>query len=266
VKTTDLTSIWNPKAKTKNVMPIITPAYPPFNSTFNVSKTTKDIILREMRKALKIMKRIRSKTAPWSRLFKKLDFLKAYRFYLKIDVLTNEYDHKRFFGFIESKLKKLISDFERYSTHPKYLIGLHPFMASYLLPDSDYSTCESFFFGLEILPRPDSIEEMVEDIPEEQQNIINLDQIINSFYVGLLPDDDAFQHMDFPKEEFPKNVNLRVKMIKREDIEGVIKGREAEEKDEDEGEMGGKREREDYTNDRDDRSDGRELKRVKVEE
>jgi len=89
-------------------MPIITPAFPAFNSTFNISETTKGILMKEMRKALNVLRRIRKKQVPWERLFKKLDFLKAYRWYLKIDVLVNDYDHKRFYGFIESRLKKLI--------------------------------------------------------------------------------------------------------------------------------------------------------------
>ena len=126
-------------------MPIITPAYPPFNSTFNVSKTTKNIILKELRKGLDIMKRIRDKKAPWKRLFKKLNFYKAYRYYLKIDVLTNDYDQKRFFGFIESKLKKLIFEFERYEQNFGYYqdpripeITVHPWMNTVKLKDPDY--------------------------------------------------------------------------------------------------------------------------------
>jgi len=149
--------VWNAKNKTKNIMPIITPAYPAFNSTFNVSKTTKNIILKELRKGHDIMKKILAGEASWRRLFKKLDFLKAYRYYIKIDVLTSNYDHQRFFGYIESKLKKLIAEFEKYETscsafrdfrYPE--ISLHPWMHSYQLSDPKYTICESFFFGIDM--------------------------------------------------------------------------------------------------------------------
>lgn len=136
--------MWSINKKTKNVMPIITPAYPVFNTTFNVSKTTKNIILKEFKKAKEVVRRILDKTIPWNRLFKKLDFLKAYRYYLKIDVLTKNYDHQRFFGYVESKLKKLILEFEKYEASIAYSgylipeISIHPWMTSYELSDSKY--------------------------------------------------------------------------------------------------------------------------------
>jgi hypothetical protein len=241
VKTTDLTSIWNPKNKSKNVMPIITPAYPPFNSTFNVSKTTKNIILKEMSKSLKIMKRIREGKAPWNRLFKKLDFLKAYRFYLKIDVLTKDYDQKRFFGFIESKLKKLIQEFEKYEQGAEYYqdpripeVSLHPWMNTYKLKDPNYTECETFFFGIDLkkrqipegedAPQPEEKEKSVDgvEVVEQDYSTIVLDDVINQFYAGLLPDDENFQHLDFPKDEFPHNVNIRLKVVRREDIPIIL--------------------------------------------
>lgn len=127
-------------------MPIITPAFPAFNSTFNVSLTTKAIILKEMRKSLDIMHRIRDGKCSWARLFKALPFFKAYRYYLKIDILTNDYDEKRFVGFIESKLKKLIQCFEDYYKYAGYtysgldypIISLHPWMDSKKLTDPKY--------------------------------------------------------------------------------------------------------------------------------
>jgi len=254
VKTTELTSIWNAKSKSKNVMPIITPAYPSFNSTFNVSKTTKTVILREMSKGLKVMKRIIDGEAPWTRLFKKLDFLKAYRFYLKIDVLTKDYDQKRFLGFVESKLKKLIQEFERYEQSQAYYedprvpeVALHPFMNTYQLTDPNYTDCETFFFGVELkkreIPEEDSkvAEEKLEDAEakeektvkegEDDYTTINLDQVINGFYANLLPDDESFQHMDFPKTEFPHNVNIRVKVVRREDIPAILNPPEVKEEE-----------------------------------
>lgn len=95
-------------------MPIITPGFPAFNSTFNVSNTTKNIIIKEFQRASDIMTKIMDKELAWDGLFKKLDFLNEYRFYLKIDVLTMKIDDQKFLGYIESKLKKLVLEFEKY--------------------------------------------------------------------------------------------------------------------------------------------------------
>ena len=105
VKITKISSIWNPLYKSKNIMTIVTPGFPAFNSTFNVSNTTKNIILKEFQRASELMIKIANKELPWNRLFEKFDFLNEYQFYLKIDVLTNKYDDQKYLGYIESKLK-----------------------------------------------------------------------------------------------------------------------------------------------------------------
>lgn len=69
-------------------MPIITPAVPAQNSSYNVTLTTKAVLLREFTKAHSVMRRILKGEVSWNRLFKKLDFFKAYQSYLKVDILT----------------------------------------------------------------------------------------------------------------------------------------------------------------------------------
>lgn len=59
-------------------MPIITPASPAQNSSYNVMVTTWEIIIWEFEKAAKVVSRILNGSAPWSWLFKKLDYFKAY--------------------------------------------------------------------------------------------------------------------------------------------------------------------------------------------
>lgn len=290
VKTTDLNTIWNPKTKSKNVMPVITPAYPSFNSTFNVSKTTKNVMLKEMRKALNVIKKIQNKEVGWDRLFKKLNFLKAYRFYLRIDVLVNNYDQKSFFGFVESKLKKLIQFFENYEDEAQYYpdytlpeVSLHPWMNTYQTYHPDYSNCESFFFGLDFKEREgvaelkkelkeqekqkkaeqkqddsqekrdgqtpsddqakleptsnhqendqkDSQEESKKIQEEDDTEKLPLDHIINKFYDFLLPDDENYPTMDFPKDDFPQNVNVRITVVRREQIPKLLEEKEEMEK------------------------------------
>ena len=63
-------------------MPIITPAFPSQNATYNVSLSTMRSILTEFDKAWKITEALVNKQGSekltWKRLFKKFPFFKAY--------------------------------------------------------------------------------------------------------------------------------------------------------------------------------------------
>jgi len=49
---------WNPAESKKDLMPIITPMFPSFNTSYNVSKTTREVLIREIRKAYSVIQRI----------------------------------------------------------------------------------------------------------------------------------------------------------------------------------------------------------------
>ena len=45
----------------------------------------------------------------WKRLFKKFNFFKAFNHFIQIQILSNsEENHKKWTGFIESKIRKLL--------------------------------------------------------------------------------------------------------------------------------------------------------------
>ena len=56
--------------------------------------------------------------------------------------------------------------------------------------------------------------------PHESSEI-KIDDIINNFYDSLLPN-EATIIPDFPKEQFPHNVNLRIKVVRREEINDIL--------------------------------------------
>jgi len=64
------------------LFPIITPAFPSMNSTYNVNATTRNAMLTEMEKAMHItshiMKNKPNSKITWKRLFKKFPFFRAY--------------------------------------------------------------------------------------------------------------------------------------------------------------------------------------------
>lgn len=69
--------VWDPRinaADRYHLMPIITPAYPQQNSTFNVSKSTKQIIQAEFMRGHQIVEEIMMGKATWPKLFEEQNF------------------------------------------------------------------------------------------------------------------------------------------------------------------------------------------------
>lgn len=77
---------------TRDLMPIITPAFPAQNSTHNVSESTKKVMMTEIEKAHIIVKEIQEvkddSIISWQRLFKKFPFFKAFNHFIQITVLS----------------------------------------------------------------------------------------------------------------------------------------------------------------------------------
>ncbi len=80
--------VWNPKqypADFAHLMPIITPAYPSMCATHNITHSTKEIIIRELKRGGAIADRVMTNKAPWKELFGKHSFFtEGYRYYLSI--------------------------------------------------------------------------------------------------------------------------------------------------------------------------------------
>ena len=68
-----------------DIMPIITPAFPSQNATYNVSRSTKNAMLTEFQKGLKITEALLkgdSHQISWRRLLKKFNFFRAYQHFI----------------------------------------------------------------------------------------------------------------------------------------------------------------------------------------
>ncbi|KAI5808495.1 Poly(A) polymerase central domain-containing protein [Peziza echinospora] len=120
--------VWNPRiyaSDRHHLMPIITPAYPSMCATHNITKSTKEIIMREMNRAAEIVDKIMLGQEEWSALFKKHEFFtKGYRYYLAIVAASKDPDSQLLWsGMVESKLRLLVMNMEKLDT-----ISLaHPF-------------------------------------------------------------------------------------------------------------------------------------------
>jgi len=74
-------------------MPIITPAYPSMCATHNITKSTKSIIIREMKHAAEIMDGIMVGNLSWDKLFERHSFFtNGYRSYLSVVAAAKDKD------------------------------------------------------------------------------------------------------------------------------------------------------------------------------
>lgn len=109
--------VWDPRINVPDryhLMPIITPAYPQQNSTFNVSESTKKVMLNEFDRGMAITEEIMLGTATWDRLFEAPSFFYRYRHFIVLLVSSqNADDHLEWCGLVESKVRILVGHLER---------------------------------------------------------------------------------------------------------------------------------------------------------
>ncbi|XP_005097913.1 poly(A) polymerase beta [Aplysia californica] len=97
-----------------HLMPIITPAYPQQNSTYNVTQSTRTIIMDEFHEGLNVVTHIYEGREEWSRLFEPSDFFHKYRHYIVVKASAEEEPHYlEWKGYVESKIRLLVGNLER---------------------------------------------------------------------------------------------------------------------------------------------------------
>lgn len=110
-------AVWDPRINIQDryhLMPIITPAYPQQNSTFNVSSSTSKVIQNEFKEGMEITDEIMLGNAEWEKLFQTPNFFLKYRHFIVLLVSSaTADDHLEWCGLIESKIRILIGNLER---------------------------------------------------------------------------------------------------------------------------------------------------------
>uniref|UniRef100_A0A182K1W5 Poly(A) polymerase n=1 Tax=Anopheles christyi TaxID=43041 RepID=A0A182K1W5_9DIPT len=109
--------VWDPRVNVQDrfhLMPIITPAYPQQNSTFNVSSSTRKVMLMEFTRGMQITDDIMMGKQLWEKLFEAPSFFYRYRHFIVLLVTSsNADDHLEWCGLVESKIRYLIQNLER---------------------------------------------------------------------------------------------------------------------------------------------------------
>ncbi|XP_077521971.1 poly(A) polymerase hiiragi isoform X5 [Amblyomma americanum] len=127
--------VWDPRVNVADrfhLMPIITPAYPQQNSTFNVSVSTLTIMRQEFKQGLAITDEIMLRRSDWMKLFEPPNFFGKYKHFIVLmaSTLSKEH-HLEWYGLVESKIRILISNLER-----------HPYIALAHVNPESFPPCE----------------------------------------------------------------------------------------------------------------------------
>jgi len=128
--------IWNPltsQVDKFDLMPIITPAYPQYNSTTVVFTSTRALMTKEFEKALDICNKILNLETNWSSLFLPSTFLSDYRHYLTVGICSESGDvFNKWESLVAAKLRSLAKGLERNHQSIDFCV---PFTKSFKIKD-----------------------------------------------------------------------------------------------------------------------------------
>lgn len=102
------------KGDSFHLMPIITPAYPSMCATHNITRSTKQVIQRELKRGGNITDQIMMGKIPWKNLFEKHTFFtQDYKRYLSVvSASTTKEAQLLWSGLVESKVRLLVVSLE----------------------------------------------------------------------------------------------------------------------------------------------------------
>ncbi|KAF4349650.1 hypothetical protein F8388_019610 [Cannabis sativa] len=141
--------IWDPRRYHRDryhLMPIITPAYPSMNSSYNVSSSTLQILSEEFQRGNDICMAMESnkEDLEWDTLFERFSFFKAYNNYLQIDInAENGDDLRQWKGWVESRIRQLTLKIEK---HTLNMLQCHPHPGDFSDKSKPFHC--SYFMGL----------------------------------------------------------------------------------------------------------------------
>ena len=121
--------VWSQNQLTQECMPIITPAYPAMNSSYNVNLHGREVMVTEWRRGAEIIKSINDgfKSASkklkrklpdddtideaYNKLFEPSDFFVKYHHYLRCNIIGGQDEGPAisYIGFVESRLRRLVT-------------------------------------------------------------------------------------------------------------------------------------------------------------
>ena len=111
--------VWNPKLHASDryhLMPIVTPSFPCMNSTYNVTETTKRILISEFARGAEVMGAFaeeKGSETVLNKLVRSPPFLSLFNYYIVVDVYCgSETAFNKLKGFVESRVRMFLKYLE----------------------------------------------------------------------------------------------------------------------------------------------------------
>jgi len=108
--------VWDPRINFQDrfhLMPIITPAYPQQNSTYNVTVSSRTIMQEAFKNGLDVTNEIKEGKADWAKLFEPPNFFLRYKHFIVLLTMSISEHHLEWVGLVESKIRVLVGNLER---------------------------------------------------------------------------------------------------------------------------------------------------------
>lgn len=109
--------VWDPRFNPQDkyhLMPIITPAYPQQNSTYNTTYSTRSIMIDEIKRGFDVCQEIFAGKLEWTALFEPRNFFQKYKHFIVLIASTPVKDqYMDWVRLVESKIRHLVLSLEK---------------------------------------------------------------------------------------------------------------------------------------------------------
>ncbi|XP_018595700.2 poly(A) polymerase gamma isoform X1 [Scleropages formosus] len=214
--------VWDPRvnpADRYHLMPIITPAYPQQNSTYNVSTSTRAIVTEEFKYGLSVTEDILLGKADWSRLFEPPNFFQKYKHYIVLTAsASTEESHLEWIGLVESKIRVLVASLER----NEYITLAHVNPQSFPGSKDESDFVSMWFIGI-IFKKVENAESMNIDLTGDIQAFTDT-VYRQASNVNMLKDGMKIDAMHVKKRQLHQYLPPEVVQKKKKSIAEVSRG------------------------------------------
>lgn len=118
---------WDSKYHSKELMPILTPAFPQRNTAYHITASTRKIIVDEIRNGMTRTDEIIDGIFSWEILFQQYNFFERFSYFLVVNAISKSEFQKSWFSIVESKIRSFTKELEN-NIQVKFL---HVFPKSY---------------------------------------------------------------------------------------------------------------------------------------
>jgi poly(A) polymerase len=181
----------------RDLMPIITPAYPAQNSLRSASKSTKARMTQEFKRGFTLAKKSITEGEPWANLVKPSTFFNTYRKYVQVLVwAASRDDYQKWIGTVESRIRAFAQQIEVV----RFMTGAVPWPGHFDGADEEgHEWAGSFFIGVDYLIPPeesvdrridisDPCQRFIDSMYADKQRTENMHMFVKLLARGSMPD------------------------------------------------------------------------------